>query len=233
MIDSPIIALHGFLGLPSDWSHLNLANDIIPLDLNHLDPKKGLWEWADQLNSEIAGKFEKPFLMGYSFGARLALHMLIKQPHLWSGAIIVSGHPGLESEIERLIRIEDDKKWAYRLLHDPWDQLMRDWNARLVFSQKGFQFDRLETDFDRVKLSQILVAGSLGNQDNLMPFIEGLSLPVYWMVGENDTKFSAIAKRVKLSHEDSELCVVPHAGHRLPWEEPTVFCEHIRKLRTK
>lgn len=226
----PIIALHGFLGLPTDWLNLNLKSKVIPWNLNQLDPQMGLWDWAKELNSNVSNKASKPILMGYSFGGRLALHALINQPDRWSAAIIISSHPGLESQEEKSIRLIDDSAWALRILNDPWDLLMSDWNGRSVFSQGGFQFHRKETDFDRTHLSQLLISGSLGYQDHLLPLIAQLPMPILWMVGSQDTKYRNITSNLKFSHPQSQVWEVSGAGHRLPWEQPELVSDKINQF---
>ncbi len=128
-----LFALHGFLGLPSDWDFLRQVHAIDVLSLN--PPSEGLVAWAKAFNKFVNRREGPRLLLGYSMGARLAMHALIDSPELWSGAIFVSGHPGLKSS-EKQQRLDRDNYRADRFLQDPWDILMRDWEAQPLFSRK-------------------------------------------------------------------------------------------------
>lgn len=202
-------ALHGFLGSPLDWqgemTHVpNLFSQIAPF-----------WEWAKNFNryaEEICD--QERILVGYSMGGRLALHALIDNPTLWKRAVILSANPGICSNPKE--RIMADQAWAKRFEEEPWDELMLAWNEQAVFGGKAPQ--RQEKDFSRNALSKALTTWSLGKQENLLEKIEALSIPILWLTGERDVKFTALAEQVKLSHPHSEKRVVEGATHRLPWE---------------
>src|SRR5205085_504342 len=72
--------------------------------------------------------FETPLdvLLGYSMGGRFALEMLIAGAE-FDRAVIVSA--GLNLEEGREERRARDEAWARRFESDPWDDVMRDWNA--------------------------------------------------------------------------------------------------------
>jgi len=77
-----IVALHGFLGRPSDWDFLRDAG--LDVDARELDdiPRSG------------------ETLLGYSMGGRLALHALLDGAK-FERAVIVSSGLGLENEADR------------------------------------------------------------------------------------------------------------------------------------
>jgi len=71
----------------------------------------GLQEFGEVFASEVVAQDPEPYLVGYSMGGRLALHSLIAQPKLWKGATIISAHPGLSTEEERVARRRKDAEW--------------------------------------------------------------------------------------------------------------------------
>lgn len=230
-----IHALHGFLGTPKDWElihfpgHQIISWDLAATGLAH--PSEGLWQWARSFNriieSHDKARRERSILMGYSLGGRLALHAAIDAPHLWKGAIILSAHPGLKSEEVKRERIASDLAWAGRFASEPWDHLMQSWNGRDVFTSGSFNFTRLEKDHDRHMLTGILRDWSLGKQDDLSEKLASLDLPILWMCGQNDTKFSVLTKSIHLAHRDSLIIEVPNAGHRFPWESPDFLVKQV------
>ena len=96
-----IYALHGFLGLPSDWAEFNGLEGVSLFDTRLPAPSAGLTQWGKAFNA-----FAEPgsLLLGYSLGGRLALHALCDNPGRWQGAILISAHPGLRCSKEKETR---------------------------------------------------------------------------------------------------------------------------------
>src|SRR4051812_30010155 len=66
---------------------------------------------VDALAAELAP--HAPFdLLGYSLGARVALGLVARHPHLVRRAVLVSVHPGLASDVARAARVAEDEAWA-------------------------------------------------------------------------------------------------------------------------
>lgn len=223
-----IVALHGFLGLKTDWDCLEIPC-MQAVDLYQFQ-WEGLWQCARQLNNQFQYEKEKPILMGYSLGGRLALHALIEWPDLWHAGVIISAHPGLISKGEKEERVHSDRQWAKRFLEEEWDNVIRAWDNRPVLASSSFTFKRGEKNYDKKILAQILMAGSLGRQENLRGFIANLSLPLLWVVGENDSNYVQLSQSIALNSPQSKIECLPQAGHRLPWEQPRLFKNLILDL---
>jgi 2-succinyl-6-hydroxy-2,4-cyclohexadiene-1-carboxylate synthase len=219
-----VLTLHGFLGRPSDWdfflsSHIKCT----PVDLFSISPpSSGLSTWGHACNQWIKRRSEKkPILMGYSLGGRLAMHALIQNPSLYSGAIIISAHTGLVSREEKSRRFLRDQKWAERFLQDPWHEVTSDWNKQAVFQGKTSPFQREEKFFNRTVLAEALTGWSVAKQDNLKQTLTQLSLPVLWVAGEKDKKYADLATEMASIHPFSSSWIAKKTGHRVPWE-----CSH-------
>lgn len=210
---STVIALTGFLGMPADWT------DLIPEALVPTIPILPLWEQAEWLNAWAMTLPVPRRLAGYSLGGRLALHVLIQNPSIWSEAFILSSHTGLTDSLEKKQRLVEDQVWAERFRTDSWDILMNDWNCRGALTSSP-QIVRTEGDYERERLAQSIDAWSLGRQEDLKPQIEELDLPITWVVGERDSSFCQIAQRLMFKHTKSRKIIVPEAGHRLLHEKP-------------
>lgn len=204
-----IVALHGFLGLPSDWDFLKPAGfDVVTPLLDDI-PKRG------------------DTLLGYSMGGRLALQALLDGAR-YKRAVIVSTGLGIEGEEARDRRRRADEKWARHFETQEWLRVMRDWNAQSVFG--GHEAHRREEDFDRHELARMLRQWSPAVLPPLAPRLHEIDIPVLWIVGERDEKYVAERERAVSLLKNVELWICPGAGHRVPWEQPVRFIERLRAL---
>jgi len=229
MNDYHIHALHGFLGHPNDWPTSPLLKNFHAYDLLNDFPIISFDAWAPKFNESISAKSHSAsnnILLGYSLGGRLALHALLQAPDKWKAAIIVSTHPGLTSHEEKHQRIAADELWAKKFEHEPWEEVIKAWNAQDVFKH-SVEFNREESDNDCLMLSKAMKTWSLGKQKNLTDEINSLNVPIYWMVGENDKKFLLQAEKFNFKHPKSKICVVSQAGHRLPFDQPKLFLSNV------
>jgi 2-succinyl-6-hydroxy-2,4-cyclohexadiene-1-carboxylate synthase len=215
-----LYALHGFLGLPSDWDVFDKITYKPELNNETLS----LWGWADQFNESIPFSNKKNLLLGYSLGGRLAMHALIANPAIWDGAIFVSANPGLDSIEERNLRFNTDRQWSQKILENPWENLLQDWNKQEVFQNRPVPFTRSESQFDRDRLSKQIVNWSVGSQESLIEKMQNLEIPILYVAGECDAKFKVLAEQFK---SFAEVSIVPDAAHRVPWDQPQKFSELI------
>jgi 2-succinyl-6-hydroxy-2,4-cyclohexadiene-1-carboxylate synthase len=221
-----IWALSGFLGLPHDWDFLQwkhlLAVDWQVFSLNSLTT------WGIEFNDWVNKHSQDPkILMGYSLGGRLALHALINQPQSWQAAIIISAHVGLGDLQERQKRQQHDQGWAKRFEDENWINLMKAWNAQEVFACDSVCFERRESDYQRHKLVQALIGGSLGGQADLRQHIASLPIPILWVTGSHDRHYCEIAQTLTFAHPHSYWKKIERAGHRVPWSQPKMFSEVV------
>lgn len=227
-----LYALHGFLGGPKDWDILK-GLPYHALDLFENNEIVSLEKTAENINKLIRLKKKKDskiYLLGYSLGGRIALHAALQQPDLYDGVILVSTHPGLSSNKERIIRLKSDFSWAKKFEIDPWSSLMDEWNNQLVFKNSHFYFDRYESEFKRPQLASALRLWSLGRQKDLRKKISEWGKPILWMNGDKDHLCKAIAETIKLKHKLSSISLVANASHRLPWEFPEEFSLRLQEF---
>lgn len=226
-MNSTLWAIPGFLGQPTDWDFLPWEG-FIGFDYQSIQ-WNSLQDWAKSFNQLVQQhQLEPGILMGYSLGGRLALHALIDHPGLWRGAIIISAHPGLSEQQERDKRLIHDQQWAERFSKEEWQPLMKAWNNQEVFSQEDYHFERGENDYQRNQLVHALLTGSLALQKDLREPISGLNLPILWITGSRDQKYTKLAETVRLKHPMSRKLIIPEAGHRTPWGQPRLFANHVQ-----
>jgi 2-succinyl-6-hydroxy-2,4-cyclohexadiene-1-carboxylate synthase len=203
---------NGFLGVDRDWDFIR---DI---------------ETADDV------------LLGYSMGGRLALQQLLLcgagnpagaegrrqdcRRHTFHRAVIISA--GLNLEEGREERQKRDEMWAQRFESEPWEDVMRGWNAQPVFG--GHVIERFERDYDRHELARQLRENSPGVLPPLAPRLHKIDVPVLWIAGERDHAYVQVGERAVALLPHGELWICPDAGHRVPWEQPRAFADHLREF---
>jgi len=166
-------------------------------------------------------------LCGYSLGARVALGLLARHAFLFSGATLISVHPGLVDTRERAERAGRDEHWCRLLLRGGIATFVEAWEVQPLFSSR--------TALSRSQLAaqhQVRMAHSLSGlvsalrvlglaqMPNYRGALAGPGLPVRLLVGELDSKFLAIGRELSLSAGRVDLQIVPGAGHDLLVEAP-------------
>ncbi len=254
-----IFALHGFLGLPSDWEPFagafrDRAGAAIALrkwDLYADAPPSPpgaapMRVWARDFCRRVADEraargpsgSAKPILLGYSLGGRLALHALLEKPELFACAVIVGAHPGLTAADLKLQRRSSDDRWAERFHGEEWSSLARAWGEQDVFRARSrapgaIELARREVDFDRASLSRAMRAWSLAGQEDLRAELADARVPTLWLVGALDRRFRGIYRELRVDLADSPahaFAEIPDAGHRVPWENPAGFAAEVQKF---
>lgn len=176
-----------------------------------------------QCAEEIAASMKTGILVGYSMGARMALHVALLHPELVTQLVLISGTPGLKTDFERATRIENDNELADRIENIGTPAFIDEWLALPIFSGLS---DEINQRNDRLRntpqgLADSLRCAGTGTQEPQWSNLQQLSMPVHLIVGELDEKFTAIAREMKLLISTSELTVVENAGHTVHLENPT------------
>lgn len=216
-----ILGLHGFLGKPEDWNSFSKITTPVPLSHEHLP----LHEWASNFNKNL-NHSSNHVLVGYSLGGRLGMHLLVDSPQLWSGAILISAHPGLCNIEEKKEKLASDKIWSQKFLSAPWNSLIDEWNKNSIFGNCPF-YHRKEEDYSRRVLSSQLSNWSLGKQEYLVPKLKNLKIPILYLAGEEDKKYSSLAGSF---FDWAEVKIIKGAAHRVPWDQPEEFKRELDRF---
>jgi 2-succinyl-6-hydroxy-2,4-cyclohexadiene-1-carboxylate synthase len=229
--------LHGAVGMAADWRGFakNLATAGIgsrAVDLwRFLDcGPMPLGEFGKSLNAEASGEVFRGSgraLLGYSMGGRMALHALLEAGHPWQAAVIVSAHPGLESE--RTARRAADAAWATQALTGNWQEFLDAWNSQSILDTGPIRERQASGSLimRRREIARSFVDWSLGAQEPLWDRLGEITIPVLWVAGENDAKFLAIAQRAVPLIPNARLAIAPGAGHRVPWETEEWLAQQV------
>ncbi len=221
-----IWALHGMVGDPTDWDFLRpalpgLRTPLLWAEVDRYTP------WAFQFTKKVRQIDPEPILLGYSMGGRLALHAMLAAPDLFRAAIIISAHTGLADRETRQLRWRQDDEWAKKLRSLPWETFLRIWNDQAVFNGVDIPGGRLTTFKWRQGIIRSFDCWGLSRQENLLPKLGHLKLPVLWISGTMDTSYTDLARGAVATLPNARHALIPQAGHRVPWENPGAFTEAV------
>ena len=168
--------------------------------------------------------------LGYSMGGRYALHVALRHPRLVEKLVLVSTTAGLEDPAERQARRDSDEALAARVETEGVEPFLRWWLAQPLFSTLPESLAQVET---RLDASASGLAGSLrqagtGTQDPLWEQLAALDMPVLVVAGELDTKYMALAERLRDAIGDnSTIAVIEGAGHACHLEKADEFVDVV------
>lgn len=246
-----LVLLHGFLGDKQDWQpllpFLTEHFHCICMDLpGHGDsgalnlPTPGFDACATMVRQTLdALGVEECYLLGYSLGGRIALHLAKQlsetQPRRLLALMLESCHPGLNSDKDKQARTINDEHWANRLETESLRHFLGDWYQQPVFAdltelqRKALISKRAESN--PLSLVNCYRATSLALQQDLWDLPQQLSCPVWFFVGDRDQKFSALAQRW---HQQSPVSVltIKNAGHNVHIEQPKPLANAIMEQIT-
>lgn len=238
-----LVFLHGLLGSGADWQECLKAlpqYERVTIDLpghgdSHSISCHDLSDCCKQLNSTLSLLFpsQQPLiLIGYSMGGRVAMHGLAHEcfPDLnIRGAIVEGGNFGLQSESEKQARLDNDLCWAKRFKTEPLACVLNDWYQQLVFSSLNHEQRQTLMAKRSANLgsavADMLLATSLAKQSYLLPALQQQAVPLYYICGEKDKKFSQLAETSGLAYRQIE-----GAGHNVHQEQPQRFARQVNQI---
>ena len=186
------------------------------------DAAANLWDTA----AAVADAMPPGVLVGYSMGARTALHVALAHPAQVRSLVLVSGTPGIEDPAERASRRGSDNTLADHIEEVGTRAFVDEWLANPMFAgldDVGARRDDRYTNPARGLADSLRLAGT-GTQDDLWPRLGGLRCPVLIVTGSLDAKFTDIGARMARLITDAEHAVVAGAGHTVHLEATEQFC---------
>jgi len=235
-----LVFLHGFTGSSQTWEPFvdtwKESYHVITIDL----PGHGLTKGnADLSMQEVCRhlailfnylNIETCHLIGYSMGGRTALSFAMWYPEYITSLILESASPGLRTEAERIDRVKKDHQLASRIRQEGMKSFVDYWETIPLFdTQKKLPLSiRQNIRKERLQQTEEGLATSLtsigtGSQPSWWNKLTTLAIDVCLIVGEKDIKFVQINEQMHAQITESELHIVPEAGHAVHIEQPTPF----------
>ena len=209
--DPPLVALHGFGGSGLDMEPLQKSAGLeitAPDLLGHgrspgstVAKEHGL---EAQLDSVLTLLEQRPFLLGYSMGARLALHVAIREPALVRGLVLIGGTPGLPPGPERGERQRWDRQMAEDLRRLGTRTFMDRWATLPPMKSQGRHMDpevyKAMVERRAAGDPETLAASMEGFGRGAMPdaweALDTLDTPTLLVVGQEDARHLDIAREM-------------------------------------
>jgi 2-succinyl-6-hydroxy-2,4-cyclohexadiene-1-carboxylate synthase len=244
--DAPaILLLHGFMGQASDWDEV--ANRLagfrcVAVDLPGHGEALELPEAAFSMEGTTGALLDtlddmgiqRPRVVGYSMGGRLALHLALRHPGRCARLVLESASPGLKTEAERTERRTLDADRAAEIQRDLPDFLDRWYRMPLFASLDGHPGLREAFVAKRLRnrpegLVRSLRGLGTGAQSSLWDDLAELSVPTLAVAGGRDRKFVDLAFEMAAAAPPLVPLVVP-AGHTVHAEQPDLFAALVRNF---
>lgn len=228
-----VLILHGFMGSSADWrdvmATLGDRAFCIALDLPGHGASLGLRPAAYTIEESARAvihvldelRVQRPVMVGYSMGGRLALYMALRRPERCAGLFLESASPGLESEEERTARRASDEEKAKRLETEGFEAFLRDWYRQPLFASLARDRTLLQRTIearrrnDPIELARSLRGMGTGSQPSLWGELESLTVPSLAAAGALDEKYAAISSRMAVINSQIESRSVRGAGHNV------------------
>lgn len=173
-------------------------------------------------------------LVGYSMGARVALHFAVTHPGRLRRLVLESGSPGLADASERAARRRTDEALAARIVEEGIERFVAHWEAQPMFEtqrrlspEARARHREIRTRNEPRSLAAALTALGTGQLPSLWDDLAGIATPTLLLVGSLDRRFVGIAERMAATIPDACLVVVPDAGHTVHLERPAAWLEAV------
>jgi 2-succinyl-6-hydroxy-2,4-cyclohexadiene-1-carboxylate synthase len=233
-----LILLHGFTQTCRSWDSfldaLELRDGSLPtiirVDLPGHGGSRGVVADLPQTADLAAETCGPGVYCGYSMGGRVALHIAVQHPHAVRALITIGATAGITDEGERSRRRTADDELATTIEHIGTKAFIDQWLAQAMFSGLPKSDDDLAQRYANSSsgLAMSLRHAGTGTQESLWPRLPRLDMPVLFLAGAMDHKFSAIADEMAVvvgSRASSER--IPDSGHSTHLENPARTADAI------
>jgi 2-succinyl-6-hydroxy-2,4-cyclohexadiene-1-carboxylate synthase len=233
----PILLAHGFTQTGRLWGPFGATlaehHRLVQVDLPGHGGSSSIeadLDGAGRLLLEAAalGGDEPVDLLGYSLGARVALHAALREPGRVRRLILIGATGGIEDAAERERRRARDEAMADdleasgdvadfvdRWLANPMFSTLRSTNAEVAERRRN----------SAAGLASSLRRAGTGTQEPLWDRLAGCELPVLALAGANDPRFVAAGLRIA-ELTGGVFSAVVGAGHAAHLEQPAL-CARI------
>lgn len=235
-----LVMLHGFLGNHHDF------DDIIQLLPNTLKERTFSVDLPGHNNQDTANfretihyidnilerfNISSVVLYGYSLGGRIAINYAFNSKNKnIKGLILESSSFGITDE-ERKKRVGSDLMWASQFALKNPDEILKNWYQQPIFDgmtleqkQKIIK-QRRSQDFHKLAIQ--FDATSVARQENFRNRLNEINIPIHYIYGSKDLKYTLAAEREKL-FSNFHPYIIEDAGHNIHSFFPQKIAEIIQ-----
>jgi 2-succinyl-6-hydroxy-2,4-cyclohexadiene-1-carboxylate synthase len=229
-----VVLLHGFGQTCRCWGPTAAAlaahHEVVRLDLPGHGGSADIAADLPATGRLAAAAGGPSVYLGYSMGARMALHVATEASAAVRGLVLVGGTPGIEDAAARTARRERDEALATRIRAEGVCWFVDWWLAQPMFAGLSpttrFEDERRRNTAEG--LARSLELAGAGSQRPLWSALPGIDVPVLVMAGEDDERYAAIARRTAAAiGANARVALVAGAGHSAHLEQPARFLEAV------
>ncbi len=230
------MCLHGFSGSGADFepiaqSFLCIAPDLTGHGRSPKPTEPQAYRCAEQFeairHTVHAQRLQRPILLGYSMGGRLALQLACARHAAFSALVLIGATPGLRGEAERLARREADETLASDIEKKGIAWFAEHWSQTPIIASQQSIMDPWKTKMQRRRqensphaLAMSLRHAGVGVMKPVWDKLHTLHLPTLLITGCDDTKFTAIASEMASLLPHTRHIALDGAGH----------CAHLENI---
>ena len=239
----PLVLLHGFTGSSATWTphvqQIGRAFTTFSVDLiGHgrsdapADPQRYRMERCVE---DLIALFDKlgiasTALLGYSLGARVALHLVVAAPDRIHTLMLEGASPGIADPLERATRFRADVALAELVERDGLVAFVDYWQSQPLFdSEKNLPLEARQRHRaarlanDPQGLANSLRGMGAGTMEPVWDQLSQITIPVALVVGELDQKYVELSALMTQRMTQARRYVIPDAGHAPHLEAPERF----------
>jgi 2-succinyl-6-hydroxy-2,4-cyclohexadiene-1-carboxylate synthase len=248
-----LMLLHGFTGNGRSMAGIARAFerdfDTIAPDLpghgrSLHEPHAAAYDFAACLDDLVAtlesADHRRAHWLGYSMGARLALACAVRHPDRVASLILVAGRAGIADAEQRTARRRADELLAARIEERGVAAFLDEWLAQPLFAtlqRLGPEFMACEREARLANDARALAASlrglGPGAQPPLFDALPRVNVPVLLVAGALDERFVAAAYDLAGRLPQSEVHVIPDAGHAAHVEQPEAFLRLVHEFLSR
>jgi 2-succinyl-6-hydroxy-2,4-cyclohexadiene-1-carboxylate synthase len=228
VIERPLYLVPGFSQTAGAWEHVveALGDRAITRTLD-IPRRATFGQTAHALSEDRNGVWA-----GYSLGGRLALQIALDHPGRVDALILISTNPGIADPRSRAARQAEDERLAERVEAEGVDAFLTRWLSDPLFADLDPSAARRNRLGSASALAHQLRALGQGTQEPLWDRLAELTMPVVFVTGRRDAKYSDIARdAVAGIGANADWHVVPAAGHNLLLTAPNVIADLLAGRR--
>lgn len=248
----PLLLLHGFTGAASTWREVasswdgwrRIAVDLVGHGASDAPDDERRYTMAhcvaDLITLLDALGVDCAAVLGYSMGGRVALQLAAAAPERVAALVLEGASPGIADADERAARVASDRALADDIERDGIAAFVDRWQRVPLFATQDQLPDDVRARLRQQRLTNrpCGLANSLrgmgaGAQTSLWPRLHELAMPALLIAGEDDAKYSEMARAMASRVPAATVRIVPGAGHAVHLERPDAFSDHVKEFLTR
>ena len=233
-----LLWLHGFTQTHrSAWRFRSILADqvdLMTLDLPGHGDSSDLGGDLESVADTVAAALDAPVALGgYSFGGRVALHLVLRRPDLVTRLVLLGATRGIEDPLARAQRRRDDDSRARHLEAIGTERFLDEWLSQPLLATVGSDpRERAARSGDPHGLARSLRQCGTGTQEWLGGRLVDIAVPVLALAGERDHKFAAEARAIASGAPQGRVEIVAGAGHAAHLERPEQVADLVARFLT-